>query len=123
MSSRYFAIAYWLDPVRSFNAPMASFTIYQAARNPKETMIRALSDTSQQPKTKPKRMKKNPHRKHASLNNPRKETHKNSLLNQKPPPKLVQLGFMLFFKKHLCILCNRKMGMYHRENQTKNHDH
>jgi hypothetical protein len=58
MSSRYFAIAYWLDPVRSFNVPMASFTICQAARNPKETMIRTLSDTSQQPKTKPKRRKR-----------------------------------------------------------------
>jgi hypothetical protein len=37
---------------------MASFTICQAARNAKETMIRTLSDTSQQPKTKPKRRKK-----------------------------------------------------------------
>jgi hypothetical protein len=101
---------------------MASFTICQAARNPKETIIRTASATSQKPKTKPKRKKKNPHRKHASLNNPRIETQKNSLLNQKPAPMLVQLGFMFVFEKRLRILCNIEMGMHHRENQTKNHD-
>jgi hypothetical protein len=104
---------------------MASFTICQAARNPKETIIRTVSDTSQKPKTKPKTRgkKKSPSQAYASLKNPRKETHKNSLLNQKPALMLVQLGFKFFFKKHLCILCNREMGMHHRENQTKNHDH
>jgi hypothetical protein len=34
---------------------MASFTICQAARNPKETMIKTVTNTSQKPKTKPKR--------------------------------------------------------------------
>jgi hypothetical protein len=37
---------------------MASFTICQAARNPEETMIRTVSDTSQKPKTKLRRRKK-----------------------------------------------------------------